>query len=189
MLQIDMMADVRKSVGKGAARTARRAGNTPAVVYGPKGGAVSLECNTKELTKGLLSIHRKNAIINLEITDGGNKTTRHVVTREIQVDPIQDNVLHADFYEISLESLMVFAVPLVYVGKAKGVDMGGDMTVGMTKVALKGRALDIPDSITVDVSALGLGAEFSCKELALPAGVSLVDSGDAVCVSVSGSAE
>ncbi len=189
MLQIDMAARVRKTVGKGAARSARRAGNTPAVVYGSKGAALSLECNTKDLTRGLLSIHRKNAIINLEIDEEGKKSVRHVVTREIQTDPVLDQVLHADFYEVSLESPMVFQVPLVYTGKAKGVDMGGDMTINMHKVTLKGRALDIPDAITIDVTSMGPGATLACKELPLGAGVTLVGKGDAVCVSISGMAE
>ncbi|MGV1098762.1 50S ribosomal protein L25 [Thiovibrio sp. JS02] len=184
-----MTARVRKSVGKGAARTSRRAGNTPAVVYGPKGGALSLECNTRDLTRGLLSIHRKNAIINLEIDEDGKKSVRHVVTREIQTDPILDQVLHADFYEVSLNAPMVFQVPLVYVGKAKGVDMGGDMTINMHKVTLKGRALDIPDAITIDVSPMGPGAVLTSKELPLGEGVSLVSNGDAVCVSISGTPE
>ena len=189
MLQIDMTARVRKTVGKGAARTLRRSGNTPAIIYGPLGAPVSLECNTRELTKGLLSIHRKNAFINLEIDEDGKKTVRQVITREIQTDPIQDNVLHADFYEISLDKPMVFQVPLKYVGKAKGVDLGGDMTIARNKVAVSGKLLDIPDLIEVNVAPLDLGVVLTCKEIGLAAGLSLVSNGDAVCVSISGAAE
>jgi large subunit ribosomal protein L25 len=189
MLQIDMTARVRKTVGKGAARTLRRAGNTPAVIYGPQGTPVSLECNTKELTKGLLSIHRKNAFINLEIEEDGKKTVRQVITREIQTDPVQDTVVHADFYEISLDKPMKFQVPLKYVGKAKGVDLGGDMTILRNKVAVSGKLLDIPDLIEVDVTPLDRGAVLTCKELGLAEGVSLVTDADAVCVSISGAAE
>ena len=189
MLQIDMTARVRKTVGKGAARTMRRAGNTPAVIYGPLGAPVALECNTKDLTKGLLSIHRKNAFINLEIDEDGKKSVRHVITREIQTDPVQDNVLHADFYEVSLEKPMVFQVPLKYVGKAKGVDLGGDMTILKNKITVSGKLLDIPDVIEVDVAPLDRGAALTCKEIGLSAGVSLVTGPDTVCVSISGVAE
>jgi len=189
MLQIAMTARVRKTVGKGAARTMRRAGNTPAVIYGPLGAPVSLECNTKDLTQGLLSIHRKNAFINLEIDEDGKKTLRHVITREIQTDPVQDNVLHADFYEVSLDKPMVFKVPLKYVGKAKGVDLGGDMTIVKNKVTVSGKLLDIPDVIEVDVAPLDRGVALTCKELGLSAGVTLVTDPDAVCVSISGAAE
>lgn len=189
MLQIDMTARVRKTVGKGAARTMRRAGNTPAIIYGPQGTPVALECNTKELTLGLLSIHRKNAFINLEIDDDGKKTLRHVITREIQTDPVQDNVLHTDFYEVSLDKPMEFQVPLKYVGKAKGVVLGGDMTIARNKVTVAGKLLDIPDFIEVDVAPLGLGVALTCKDLGLSEGVSLVSKPEAVCVSISGAAE
>ena len=189
MLQIEMTARVRKTVGKGAARTMRRAGTTPAIIYGPQGTPVVLECNTKELTLGLLSIHRKNAFINLEIDEDGKKTRRHVITREIQTDPIQDIVLHADFYEVSLDKPMVFQVPLKYVGKAKGVDLGGDMTIAKNKVAVSGKLLDIPDLIEVDVAPLDRGAVLTAKDLGLSAGVSLVTNPDTVCVSISAAAE
>lgn len=189
MLQIDMTARVRKTVGKGAARTSRRAGNTPAVIYGPLGAPVALECNTRDLTRGLLSIHRKNAFINLEIDEDGKKSVRHVVTREIQTDPVQDTVLHADFYEVSLDKPMVFQVPLKYVGKAKGVDLGGDMTILKNKVTVSGKLLDIPDVIEVDVAPLGRGDTLTCNDLGLSAGVTLVTAGNTVCVSISGTAE
>ena len=189
MLQIEMTARVRKTVGKGAARTMRRAGNTPAVIYGSLGAPISLECNTKDLTQGLLSIHRKNAFINLEIDEDGKKTVRQVITREIQTDPIQNNVLHTDFYEISLDKPMEFQVPLKYVGKAKGVDLGGDMTIVKNKVRVSGKLLDIPDLIEVDVAPLGRGAALTCKDLELSAGVSLVTNPDTVCVSISAAAE
>jgi len=93
------------------------------------------------------------------------------------------------FYEISLEAPLVFKVPLRYSGKAKGVDMGGDMTITMTTVTLKGKALDIPDSITIDVTPLGLGAVVTCGDIAVPAEVTLLDKGDSVCVSISELAE
>ncbi|MBA3002853.1 MAG: 50S ribosomal protein L25 [Desulfurivibrio sp.] len=189
MIQIEMKARVRKTIGKGAARTMRRAGNTPAVIYGPQGAPLSLECNTKDLTQSLLSIHRKNAFINLEIDEDGKKSVRHVITREIQTNPVHDNVLHADFYEVSLEKPLVFQVPLKYVGKAKGVDMVGDMTIAKNKVSVSGKLLDIPDVIEIDVTPLDLGAALTCKDLGLTAGISLVSKGDTVCVSISGSAE
>ncbi|MDH5299466.1 MAG: 50S ribosomal protein L25, partial [Desulfobulbaceae bacterium] len=95
MLQVEMSARVRKSFGKGAARTTRRAGQTPAVVYGPKTEPLALELNTKDFTKGLIFINRRNAVVNLNIDDGGSTSTRHVVVKEIQADPVQDTLVHA----------------------------------------------------------------------------------------------
>lgn len=188
MLQVEVTAQMRTKFGKGAARTMRRAGQTPAVVYG-KTEALSLEVDTRSFTKTLLAIARKNAVINLEINEGGKKNVKHVITKEIQKDPVLDSVIHADFYEISLDVPMVFVVPIRFSGKAKGVDMGGDLMISKEKLTLKGKALDIPDAVEVDVSPLGLGEKRTLGDLALPAGVTLLDSPETVCVAVSGTAE
>ncbi len=186
MLQVDIVARVRKNFGKGASRTIRRAGQTPAVMYGPKTEPMALELDTKDFTKRLLFINRRNAVVNLGIDDGSSTATRHVVIKEIQADPLHDTLVHADFMEISLDAEMTLTVPLRYVGKAKGVDLGGDMSVQTSAVLLRGKPLDIPDFIEVDVAPLGLGENLCLKDLAIPAGVALQSAGDRVCVSISG---
>ncbi|MEW6501766.1 MAG: 50S ribosomal protein L25 [Thermodesulfobacteriota bacterium] len=188
MLQVDVTAQVRTKFGKGAARTLRRAGQTPAVVYG-KQESVALELDSHSFTKALLSIHRKNAVINLKVTDGKKESVKHVLPKEIQTDPLLNTVLHADFYEISLDEPRVFVVPIRYVGKAKGVDMGGDMTIAKDKLTLKGKALDIPDAVEVNVSGIGLGEKMTFGDIALPAGISMLDAAETLCVSVSGTAQ
>lgn len=189
MLQVDIAADKRDDRGKGAARSLRRAGRTPAVLYGPKIDPQALSLDTHSFTKALFAVHRRNAVLNLEVNDGGGKSLHHVITREIQTDPIADNVLHADFYVISLEEPLEFQVPLRYKGKAKGVDMGGDLIVSMEKVPLKGKALDIPDAVEVDLAPMGPNSKLTCAELSLPAGVELAVAGDEVCVAVAGGVE
>lgn len=188
MLQVEVTAQLRTKFGKGAARTLRRAGQTPAVVYG-KQDSLALELNSHDFTKALLSIHRKNAVINLTITDGKKQSVKHVVTKEIQTDPLLNSVVHADFYEISLDAPMVFVVPIRYTGKAKGVDMGGDMSIAKEKLTLKGKALEIPDAVEVNVSALGIGEKMSFADIQLPAGVTMLDASETVCVSVSAAAQ
>jgi len=189
MLEVDVEARVREGFGKGAARSLRRSGMTPAVLYGSKIEPVPLAVDTHSFTKTLLSIHRRNAVIHLTVDKDGQSERHHVITKEIQTDPVADTVLHADFYEISLDEPLVFHVPIRFTGKAKGVDMGGDMIVAMEQVPLKGKPLDIPDEIVVDVSGLGLGAKITCSELPLPPGVELVVEPETVCVSITGAAE
>ena len=87
MLQVDISARLRKSFGKGAARTLRRSGWTPANLYGPNIEPMALELETKPFMKTLLSIHRQNAVISLSIDEDGKTSKRHVVTKEIQTDP------------------------------------------------------------------------------------------------------
>ncbi|MEW6593294.1 MAG: 50S ribosomal protein L25 [Thermodesulfobacteriota bacterium] len=188
MLQVDVAAQVRTKFGKGAARTLRRAGQTPAVVYG-KQESLALELDSHSFTKALLSIHRKNAVINLKVTDGKKESVKHVLPKEIQTDPLLNTVLHADFYEISLDEPRVFVVPIRYVGKAKGVDMGGDMTITKNKLTLRGKALEIPDVVEVNVSPLGIGEKMSFADIQLPPGLTMLDAPETVCVTVAAAAQ
>lgn len=184
MLQLEINASIRKSFGKGAARTLRTKGQTPAVVYGRESEPLALQLESRPLSKALLGVHRQNYVVNLNINDGVSTSTRSVITKEIQSDPVTDAIVHADFYEISLDSPMTFTVPVRITGKAKGVDMGGELHVGLTKISMRGKALDIPDFVEIDVTGLGLGDSLSSKDISIPEGVALVGDGDAVLVSV-----
>jgi len=184
MLQVNLNANVRTGHGKGAARTLRRAGKTPAVLYGLGTEPVSLALDTKNLTKELLAIHHRNAIVNLDVENDNEKYTKHVLIKEVQVDPLKEVPVHADFCEISLEKPMTLIVPLEYTGKAKGVDMGGEMLISATSVKVKAKPLDIPDSIVVDVTNLNIGDHYAFADLPIPSGVSLVDTSTKPCVAV-----
>ncbi len=182
MLKVDMTAQTRNTFGKGAARVIRRAGKTPAVLYGPKTDPMALELNTKDFTKGLLFINRRNAVVSLSVDDGS--ATKHVMVKEIQAHPIHDTLVHADFVEISLDADMSLSVPLKFTGKAKGVDLGGEMHNPVSEVLLTGKPLDIPDFIEIDVTSLSIGDSLSCADLDIPAGVSMVTDGSKICASV-----
>jgi large subunit ribosomal protein L25 len=184
MLQVDVSAQVRKNTGKGAARTMRRAGKTPAVIYGSKNDPLTLTLDTHSFTKTLLHLQRRNAVVNLDIETDSGIEKRHVLIKEIQVDPIHDTLEHADFYEISLDSPRTFTVPIRYSGKARGVEMGGDMSISVNKIKVKGNPLDIPDMIEVDVTPLGTHEHFTCQDLSLPANVTLLDDKNKVCVAI-----
>lgn len=178
MLQLDLSANVRSTHGKGAARVLRSKGLTPAVLYGQGTEAISLELDTKSFTKSLLFINRQNALINLDVVDGKKKTTKHVVIKEMQTDPIRDTLFHADFCEVSLEKPMTLYVPIELTGQAKGVDIGGILQVGVTKILLRGKILDFPDSIVVDISDLDINEGLTFKDLNVPAGMKVLAEDD-----------
>ncbi|MBU0485017.1 MAG: 50S ribosomal protein L25 [Proteobacteria bacterium] len=184
MLQIDMTAQVRRKFGKGASRTLRRAGLTPAVIYGHELETQALEVDTKSFTKTLINLRRQHAVVNIDIQDGENKQTRHVMIKDLQVDPLKDTLVHADFWEVSLEKPIKLNIPLIYKGKSIGVDLGGEQIESMHSVVLEGKILDIPDFIEINVSALKIGDSFTCANLAIPENVTLKHKPETVCVAV-----
>ena len=185
MLQVDMTARVRQDFGKGAMRKLRRSGQTPAVLYGPKSEPLALSFETKGFTKELLKIHGQNVVVGLDIEGDETKKKRHVMIKEVQKNPIQETVVHADFYEISLEKPTALYVPIEVKGTPKGVDMGGILHLPMRKVLMRGLPLDIPDCIETDISSLELdGPGLTCKDLAIPENVTLLEDEDNVCAVV-----
>ena len=184
MLQLEISANVRGSHGKGAARVLRSKGLTPAILYGSGTDSVSLELDTKSFTKTLLGINRRNALINLDVLEGKKKSTRHVVIKELQTDPIQDSLLHADFCEVSLEKPMILEVPIELTGKAKGVDLGGILQVSMVKVPMKGKILDFPDSLSIDISDLAIEDGLTCKDLEIDPKMEILAGEDSLVVFV-----
>lgn len=185
MLQFDLAAQVRDTHGKGAARRLRMAGKTPAILYGNNTEAISLQMDTKELTHTLLKVQRRNAVYTMHVKNAGGEICHHVMVKELQTEPVSDALVHADFCAISLEAPLVFTVPVNFVGKAKGVDLGGEMSIFVRSVVLKGRPLDIPEYLEKDISDLGVDEKYTCADLDIPANVELLSDKDAVCVSVS----
>ncbi len=183
MLQYDLSAQVRNEFGKGSARSLRRAGGTPAVLYGPKTEPVSLKFDTKILTNTLLAMQRRNAVFSLDI-EGEDTANRHVMVKEIQTKPVDDTLIHVDFFEVSMKEPLVLQVPIKFSGVAKGVELGGEMNIFNAKVALKGIVLDIPDFIEVDVSDLNIGERIHCSDLDIPSNIEILDDKDETIAAV-----
>jgi len=184
MLQVDMSARVRSIFGKGAARALRRDGLTPAILYGRGIDPIALEVNTKIFTQTLLNMRRRNAVVTLDVEGGEGGGKRHVLVKDLQVDPVLDTLKHADFYEIAIDEPIVFSVPVHYTGKAIGVELGGELSTPATSVELKGKPLDIPDCLELDVTKLKIGDRLTCNDLSIPEKTTLLDDLDKVCVLV-----
>lgn len=178
MLQFDLSAKVRTSFGKGAMHRLRSNNLTPAILYGVNTENIPLELDTKAMTKTLVTIQDQNAVLNVNIDGMGERSLRHVIVKEVQVDPLRDTLVHADLYEIDLQKPATLSVPVEISGKAKGVEMGGDLIVSCHSVSLRGLILDFPDRIVADVSDLGIGEKMTCKDLPIPASLTLVTNGD-----------
>jgi len=185
MLQEELNASVRTTGGKGAARSLRRQGQTPAVLYGRKTEPVALALDTRSFVKALFRIHGQNAVIKLHVGDGGASAPKHVLIREIQTEPVRDSLVHVDFYEISLEDKITVQVPLRFTGKAKGVDLGGELHITLNKVSLEGKPFDIPDHLELDITELETGGKLHLRDVVIPPGVELKANPDEVCVSIS----
>jgi large subunit ribosomal protein L25 len=184
MLQVTMDTKVRTVFGKGPMRQLRMRDITPANLYSGGVQSVSLQFDTTKLYRNLLFIQGRNAVVTLQV-EGDSKPQRHVLIQEIQKEPVSGSLVHVDFLEIDLDKAAIFTVPIEYVGKAKGVEFGGELQVLKRTVRLRGCPMDIPDTVEVDITALEQGgAGLTYGDLTLPAKVEMLEKAGVVCVSV-----
>lgn len=173
MTSVRLTALPREQAGKGAARALRREGRVPVVIYGHSREAQSLSVSTRELERLLGQIAFGSTVIELAI-DGG-KTARSLI-REIQRHPFKRTILHVDFQEVVAGERIAVKVPVLYHGVPDGVRTDGGMFDPlMHEVEVDADPANIPSHIDVDVSGMQIAHVMHVGDLALPAGVSVLD--------------
>jgi large subunit ribosomal protein L25 len=183
-MKFDLTVAVREEAGKGAARSMRRAGKIPAMLYG-QGEWLLLTVNPEELVKILKSHACSTALISLTVNGAKSKPNRTALLRDYQVDPVTGSVLHADLFEISMSKPIRVKVPIKVIGGIPaGVKEGGVLHHNMRDVHVECLPAALPDHIEVDASALTIGSGIHVKEIGAREGVRFLDDPDQMVVSV-----
>jgi large subunit ribosomal protein L25 len=180
----DLSAQVRKERKKGPSRRLRQEGLVPAILYGRSAENILLAIKTDELVK-LHKDKKDHAFIKLIIDNGGNKKIEKLsLIKELQVQPLTGKFYHADFYEVDMKNKLTFDVSLRFIGKAIGVENGGELQHIKREVKVSCLPANLPEFIEIDVSALDIGDSVKIKEMKLPEGLTVMDQADAAVVSV-----
>ena len=166
---MDLTAEVRAGTGKGAARTARRSGNVPGIIYGGGMDPVSISMNYNALLKRLRQGRFLQTLFNLKVE--GHPDT-HVICRGVQRDVVKDLPTHVDFMRISDDSRIELFIHVTFINHeaSPGLKRGGTLTVVRHEVELEVTASDIPDHITVDLTGKVIGDVIHIDDVILPAG-------------------
>lgn len=180
MATANLAAQLRSTVGKGAARKLRTAGSIPAVIYGHGREPQPLAINTYALERLLEKISYRTTVIELDL----GKVTAKTLIREIQRHPFKKLILHVDFQELVAGEKITVSVPLVFVGTPEGVRTGGGiLDQVMHELELSVDPSSIPNHIDVDVTALTIGHSLHVRDVKVPEGVEVLDAENAtVCV-------
>ncbi len=161
MEELFVIAEPRDQVGKNANRRLRRAGRIPATFYGRQLQAVSVAVDPKEIFRILHSESGHNTIFKLKLAQ--NQTD--VLIRDIQLDPVSGQLLHADFQAVAMDELMRFEVPVETLGEARGVKEGGVLDTVLREIEVECLPGDVPENIAVDVSELDIGDSLRVEDL------------------------
>jgi large subunit ribosomal protein L25 len=168
-----LKAKKRDAVGKGEASKERRAGLVPGTMYGEGQEAVSLTLDAREFTRLVHGRGGEHAIVQLDIENAPDLSSPAMV-KAVQHHPLRDNIVHADFMRIRLDQRITTAVSVTLVGESVGVIEGGVLDHQLREVEIECLALDVPETIEVDVSALTIGDSLHVSDLAVPENVTLL---------------
>ncbi|MDP2268722.1 MAG: 50S ribosomal protein L25 [Deltaproteobacteria bacterium] len=179
----ELNALVRVGSGKGHSRRLRKEGLIPAVFYGPGTEAILLDVNSAEL----MSLRKKEekGFIKLMIAGQDNKFEKLAVLKELQIEPLSRRMVHADFYEITMDHEFTFEIPIHFSGKPKGVDEGGELHLLKRELKVSCLPGARPESVNADISSLQVGDSFKVRDLAPSDGVIVLDHEDTVIATVS----
>ena len=94
-----------------------------------------------------------------------NGETRMAVLKDIQFQPVKDNILHIDLLEVNDKKPVSVEVPVKLEGHAEGVKAGGKLTLSMKKLRVKAIYTAIPERLVINVDNLGLGKTMQVGDL------------------------
>ena len=165
---------IRDEKGKGCARSLRRGGRIPAVLYS-KGGSTPISLEPSRVRKLLMLGHAESTLIDLKIDGAVNKADRIAVLRDYQTDPLTGELLHADFFEVSMDEKIKVTVPVELTAETPaGVKEGGILQFVLRELEIECLPLLIPDNIVVDASKLNMGESIHIRDISVPEGIRII---------------
>ena len=171
MARYKLPVRIRDDKGKGAARGLRRNSLIPAIFYGPKTNPLKLVANYPDLEKILKQTSGESLIFDLEIETDKGSDTRIVMLKELQMNPVDDTYLHADFYEISMDRELTVDISVRLINTPLGVTKGGILQHVRREITISCLPDRLVDHIDVDVSRLDIGDSIHIEDIELPEGI------------------
>ncbi len=178
-MSLTIKAQKRDAFGKNASYRIRRTGSVPGVLYGQGLETIALSLDKKDIIHILKSDTGENTLFRV----GFDGDVRDAMIKSLQVDPVNDEILHVDLIQISMDKAIRVAVPLETVGEAVGVKTEGGFVDFITReLEVECLPKDIPEKITLDISGLHLHQSIKVSEILPPAGVKVISDPHAVVV-------
>ncbi|NLN72869.1 MAG: 50S ribosomal protein L25 [Bacteroidales bacterium] len=176
MKAVSVSGSLRENVGKKDAKSLRKQGLVPCVLYG-KGEQKHFSVDKRSFKNLIYTPETNYAEIDI---DG---TSYKAIVKDAQFHKVTDEILHVDFYEICDTKPIVVDIPLVTVGNSVGVLQGGRLVKHFRRIKVKGLYNKIPDNIEVDISHLKLHDGIVVSELEIE-GVEVMENPATVVVGV-----
>ena len=183
MEKTKLRVELRNDKGKEANKKFRREVIVPAVLYSPHNKSnLLLKVDSGNLLK--VVSNKRHGIIGLEIEDGEKKFDRLAIIKDVQFNSLKKQIIHVDFYEVTLKEKLAVEVRVELIGEPIGVKEGGILELELREVEIECLPSQIPESLKADISHLKINDHLTAGELALPEGVELLTESDRIIASV-----
>src|SRR5215213_10161515 len=181
--QANLQVATRTATGKGAARSLRREGKIPGIIYGHGREAESVAIDNAALSKTLLGISAGTTI--LDVTVDGRSPVKALI-REIQRDSLRPaEIIHLDLYEVRSDEEITLAVPVRLIGIPDGVrNFGGVLDHVLRELEIEVLPSNIPEHVDLDVTALTIGHSLFVRDVKVENARVLNDPDTPICTVV-----
>ena len=169
----DLHAQERTGTGKGAARSARRAGMVPGIVFGGDTDPLPINIPFNTLFKRLKAGRFKSTLFNLKV-DGHDDV--RVICRDVQRDVVKDLPTHLDLMRLRRTTKINLFINVEFINEEEcpALRKGGTLTVVRNEVELIVTADDIPEQLTVDLAKVeNVGDTVTISDIDIPKGAKL----------------
>jgi large subunit ribosomal protein L25 len=177
METIVLEGTLRTDLGKKSTKSIRKAGLVPCVVYG-SGNNIHFTSATQAFRDLIYTNEFRIAEINVD----GKKIK--AIIKAVQFHPVNDHIMHVDLLELIEGNVIKTEIPIRLVGSPEGVKTGGVLMQKIRKLKVKTTPEFLSASIDVDVTHLDLGKSIRIREVNVPDGIEIMNSGGIPLASV-----
>ncbi len=184
MDEILFYAELREETGKGPARQARAAGFIPGVLYGAGHTPCQIKLEKKGVEKIIRHLTSHNIIASLMLKQNGNEEKIKILLKDIQIQPIKNEVIHLDFYRIRMDKPIRMQVPIHLKGEAPGLELGGIMEHDLREIEIQALPDKMPEFIEIDVSSMQIGDSILVDIIKLADDIEILESPEKPIISI-----
>ena len=183
MKQTELLATTREILGK-KVRFLRRQGITPTHLFGHNVESVALQCDTAQL-KRVLAQTGRTRLISLKVDEA--KKPRNVVIREVQREPRTSELLHVDFYQVSMAEKIRVEVPIVSIGEAPALKSKENFLLQeLNSLSVECLPGEIPNRVDIDLTSLTeVGQAIHVKDIMLDKEDTILNNPEQLVVKIS----
>lgn len=168
---ISLVVQKREETGK-KLKKLREEKKIPGIVYGKEAKNIPVKVDYKKF-KEIYKLAGESSVLNLKIENENKEYP--VLIREVQKDPLTENIIHVDFYQLPMNKEVEVTVPFEFEGVAPAEkEKGAILVKNLHEIKIKALPQNLIHSIKIDLSSLkNIDDEIKIKDLKLPEGVKI----------------